>query len=111
MAKKVTKVLKLQIPGGAAVPGQQLGPVLGSAGINIGEFVSKFNEATRGMEGVVPAEITVYEDRTFDFILNFVGINLNHFNSASLRQFLSSATTLGAAMTRKGWPLNCSRGK
>ncbi len=51
MAKKVTKVLKLQIPGGAAVPGQQLGPVLGSAGLNIGEFVKRFNEDTKDRRG------------------------------------------------------------
>ena len=70
MVKKVTKILKLQIPGGKAVPGQQLGPVLGGAGINIGEFVTKFNEATREMMGdVIPVEIFVHEDRSFDFVL------------------------------------------
>ena len=66
MAKKVTKVLKLQIPGGAAVPGQQLGPVLGSAGINIGEFVKRFNEETKNRRGeTVPTVVEVYEDRTY----------------------------------------------
>ena len=66
MAKKVTKVLKLQIPGGAAVPGQQLGPVLGSAGINIGEFVKRFNEETKERRGeTVPTVVEVYEDRTY----------------------------------------------
>src|SRR3989338_4389480 len=66
MAKKVTKVLKLQIPGGAAVPGQQLGPVLGAAGINIGEFVKRFNEETKNRMGeTVPTVVDVYEDRTY----------------------------------------------
>lgn len=69
MAKKITKVLKLQIPGGKAVPGQQLGPVLGSAGINIGEFVKRFNDETRTRMGdVVPTIVNVYEDRTYDLI-------------------------------------------
>ena len=70
MAKKVAKILRLQIPGGAAVPGQQIGPTLGQAGINIGEFVSRFNEASKEMKGdVVPVVISVYEDRTYDFVL------------------------------------------
>jgi large subunit ribosomal protein L11 len=66
MAKKVTKILKLQIPGGKAVPGQQLGPVLGSAGINIGEFVKRFNDETKTRVGeTVPTIVSVYEDRTY----------------------------------------------
>ncbi|MEK7148130.1 MAG: 50S ribosomal protein L11 [Patescibacteria group bacterium] len=69
MAKKVTKILKLQIPGGAAVPGQQLGPVLGAAGINIGEFVKRFNEETKERRGeTVPTVVDVYEDRTYKLI-------------------------------------------
>lgn len=66
MAKKVTKVLKLQIPGGKAVPGQQLGPVLGSAGIPIGDFVKRFNDETKDRVGeTVPTVVEVYEDRTY----------------------------------------------
>lgn len=66
MAKKIVKVLKLQIPGGAAVPGQQLGPVLGSAGINIGEFVKRFNEETKDRRGeVVPTVVEVHDDRSY----------------------------------------------
>lgn len=69
MAKKVTKVLKLQIPGGKAVPGQQLGPVLGGAGINIGEFVKRFNDETKERVGeVVPTVVEVYEDRSYHLI-------------------------------------------
>src|SRR3990167_5027212 len=66
MAKKIVKVLKLQIPGGQAVPGQQLGPVLGAAGINIGEFVKRFNDETKERRGeTVPTIVEVYEDRTY----------------------------------------------
>jgi large subunit ribosomal protein L11 len=70
MAKKVTKKLKLQIPAGKANPAPPVGPALGQAGINIGEFVTKFNEATKGMMGdIIPVEISVYEDRSYSFVL------------------------------------------
>jgi len=70
MAKKVTKKIKIVIPAGKATPAPPIGTALGPAGINIGEFVTKFNEATREMAGtLVPAEISIYEDRTFDFVL------------------------------------------
>jgi large subunit ribosomal protein L11 len=70
MAKIVTKQIKLQAPGGQATPGQKLGPVLGQAGINIGEFVTKFNAATQDKIGMtIPVVISVYDDRTFDFEL------------------------------------------
>lgn len=66
MAKKVTKMLKLMIPGGKAVPGQALGPALGSAGINIGEFVKRFNDETKERVGeIVPTVIEVFEDRSY----------------------------------------------
>ena len=70
MAKKVTKKIKIIAQGGAATLTPAMGQVLGPAGINIGEFVKKFNEASKEMKGdMVPAEITVYEDRSYDFIL------------------------------------------
>ncbi len=70
MAKKITKKIKVQAIGGKATPAPPLGPVLGQAGINIGEFVNQFNEQTRERMGeVVPVELTVYDDRTFTFIL------------------------------------------
>lgn len=70
MAKKVTKKLKLQIQAGKATPAPPVGTALGPAGVNIGDFVSKFNAATQSMLGsVIPVEISVYEDRTYDFIL------------------------------------------
>jgi len=69
MAKKITKILKLQIPGGQAVPGQQLGPVLGGAGIAIGDFVKRFNDETKDRIGeVVPTVVEVYDDRTYSMI-------------------------------------------
>lgn len=70
MARNVVKQLKLQIPGGAANPAPPVGPALGQAGINIGDFVNKFNEATQERRGeVVPVVINVYEDRSYDFEL------------------------------------------
>lgn len=69
MAKNVIKKLKLQIPAGKANPAPPVGPALGQAGINIGDFVNKFNEATRDKMGsVIPVEISVYEDRSYDFV-------------------------------------------
>ena len=70
MAKKITKKLKLQIPAGKATPAPPVGPALGQAGINIGEFVNQFNEKTRDKMGsIIPVEISVYDDRSFDFIM------------------------------------------
>ena len=70
MAKKVTKRLKLTIMAGKANPAPPIGPALGQAGINIGEFVKQFNDATKNMgSDMVPADISVYEDRTFSFVL------------------------------------------
>jgi large subunit ribosomal protein L11 len=70
MAKKIVKKIKIIANGGAAVLTPAMGQVLGPAGINIGEFVKKFNEASKEMRGdMVPAEISVYEDRSYDFIL------------------------------------------
>lgn len=70
MAKSVLKKLKVQAVGGKATPAPPLGPVLGQAGINIGEFVNQFNEQTRDRMGdTVPVELTIYEDRSFDFVI------------------------------------------
>ena len=70
MAKAIEKKIKLQIQGGAATPAPPVGTALGPVGINIGEFVTKFNEATKNMRGdIIPVEISVYSDRSFDFIL------------------------------------------
>ena len=70
MAKAIKTVIKLQVPAGKANPAPPVGTALGPHGLNIQEFCSKFNEATKDRMGdIVPAEITVYEDRTFAFVL------------------------------------------
>lgn len=70
MAKKITKKVKVQIPAGKATPAPPLGPALGQAGVNIGDFVTKFNAATSKMMGdIVGVIITVYEDRSYDFVI------------------------------------------
>jgi large subunit ribosomal protein L11 len=69
MAKKVTGVIRLQIPAGAANPSPPVGPALGQAGINIMEFCKQFNAATQAQSGmIIPVVITVYQDRSFTFI-------------------------------------------
>ncbi len=70
MAKKIIKKVKVIAPAGKATPAPPLGPTLGQAGVNIGDFTKKFNDATKNMAGdMVPVVITVYEDRTYDFVL------------------------------------------
>jgi len=70
MAKEAKAKIKLQAPGGQATPAPPIGPALGQHGVNIGQFVSQFNERTKSLNGVtVPVEITVYADRSFDFIV------------------------------------------
>ena len=69
MAKKVLTIIKLQIPGGQANPAPPVGPALGQHGVNIVEFTKAFNAQTASENGrITPVEITVYEDRSFDFI-------------------------------------------
>lgn len=69
MAKKVVKLVKLQVPAGKATPAPPVGPALGQAGVNIMAFVKEFNERTAGQAGlIIPVEITVFEDRSFTFI-------------------------------------------
>jgi len=68
MAKPIKTIIKLQIPAGKANPAPPVGPALGQHGINIGDFVNQFNSATKDMgSDIIPVEITVYEDRSFDF--------------------------------------------
>ena len=70
MAKPIKTILKLQLPAGKATAAPPVGTALGPHGLNIGDFVKKYNEATGKMEGeIIPVEITIYEDRTFDFVL------------------------------------------
>jgi len=68
--KEIAKKIKLQIPAGKATPAPPVGTVLGPAGINLQEFVTRYNDATRDKMGdILPVEITVYEDRSFDFVI------------------------------------------
>ncbi len=70
MAKKIKTKIKLQIPGGQANPAPPVGPALGQHGLNIAEFCKQFNDKTKDQMGnIIPVEITVYEDRSYDFIL------------------------------------------
>ena len=68
MAKEVVAKIKLQAPGGQATPAPPIGPALGQNGVNIGQFVSQFNERTKGLNGtIVPVVITVFRDKSFTF--------------------------------------------
>jgi len=68
MAKEVVTKIKLQAPGGQATPAPPIGPALGQNGVNIGQFVSQFNEQTKGLNGtIVPVVITVFRDKSFTF--------------------------------------------
>lgn len=69
MAKKVTKVLKLQIQAGKANPAPPLGPALGQAGVNIGTFVNDFNAKTKEMQGTIAIVMTVFDDRSFEYVI------------------------------------------
>ncbi len=70
MARALTAQVKLQVPGGTATPAPPVGPALGQHGVNIGAFVSQFNDRTKEMRGItVPVVINVYSDRSFDFIV------------------------------------------
>jgi len=70
MAKKIEKKIKLQIQAGKATPAPPVGTVLGPAGVNIGDFVNKFNTATRELgDDIISVELSVYADRSFDFVL------------------------------------------
>lgn len=87
MAKKITKKIKLQVPAGKATPAPPLGPALGQAGINIGEFVTKFNAATSSMMGdIVSVKIDVYDDRTYDFVIKTPPVSGLIFKAAGIEK-------------------------
>jgi large subunit ribosomal protein L11 len=70
MAKQVSAQIRLQVPGGKATPAPPVGPALGQHGVNIGQFVNQFNERSKEMAGItLPVVITVYSDRSFEFII------------------------------------------
>ncbi len=68
--KKIKAIVKIQLPAGKATPAPPVGPALAQHGVNIGEFCSKFNDKSRDQEGfIIPAEVTIYEDRSYDLVL------------------------------------------
>ena len=70
MAKQIIATIKVQAPGGKATPAPPIGPALGQHGVNIGQFVSQFNDRTKKMDGMIcPAVITVYKDKSFEFVV------------------------------------------
>ena len=91
MAKKVKIILKLNLPAGAANPAPPVGPMLGQHGVNIMEFVNQYNQATKDKQGqIIPAQVTIYEDRTFTFITKLPPI------SALIKQILKLEKGSGA---------------
>ena len=96
MAKKVINVLKLNLPAGSATPAPPVGPILGQAGINMMDFLKQYNDKTADKRGqIIPAEITVYADRSFSFELKLPPV------SAMIRQALklkSGSQTPGRAV-------------
>ena len=76
MAKKVKTIVKLNLPAGEANPGPPAGPILGQHGVPIMDFINKYNEATKEQKGnIIPAEITIYEDRSFSFVTKLAPIS------------------------------------
>jgi large subunit ribosomal protein L11 len=87
MAKKIKTIIKLQIPAGAANPAPPVGPALGQHGLPIQEFCQKFNEASRDRAGdIVPVEITVYENRTYSFIMKTSPASILIRNAAGIKK-------------------------
>ena len=97
--KKIKTILKLNIEAGKANPAPPIGPALGQHGLNIMQFCQGYNEKTKGQKGIIPAQITIYEDRTFDFILKkppvseYIKSKLN-IKKASQKPSRESAGTL-----------------
>ncbi len=87
MAKQISKVLKLQIRGGAANPSPPVGPALGAAGVNIMEFCKQFNSRTQDKPGkVLPVVISVYQDKSFDFIIKTAPAAVQLMGAAKLKK-------------------------
>lgn len=87
MAKKITKIIKLQIPAGKANPAPPIGPALGGAGVNIMAFCKEFNAKTQSMGGdILPVVITVFQDKTFSFILKQPPVSRELLKAASIEK-------------------------
>ena len=101
MAKPIKTIIKLQIQAGAANPAPPIGPALGQHGINIQDFCRKFNDATKEMMGdIVPADITIYEDRSFSFITKLPPV------AAMIKKKISLEKGSGKPNTQKVGRLN-----
>lgn len=102
MAKKITKKIKLQIQAAKATPAPPLGPALGQAGINIGDFVTKFNAKTKDMAGdIVGVVITVYEDRSYDFVVKTPPVSGLIFKAAGVEKGSGKTPTTKAGKITK----------
>src|SRR5210317_1060079 len=87
MAKEVSKVVKLQVRGGAANPSPPVGPALGAAGVNIMEFCKQFNARTQDKQGkVLPVAITVYKDKSFDFVIKTTPAAVQILEAAKIKK-------------------------
>ena len=86
MAKEISKVVKLQVKGGAANPSPPVGPALGAAGVNIMEFCKQFNARTQDKPGkILPVQITVYKDKSFEFVVKTPPAAIHLLDAAKLK--------------------------
>lgn len=115
MAKKAAKIkaqVKVQIPGGKATPAPPVGTALGPHGINLGQFVSQFNDKTRDLNGmIVPVVITIYEDRSFDFILKSPPASVLLKQAAKLAKGASNPKTEKVGTVTKSQVLEIAKTK
>lgn len=98
MAKKIANIIKLNLPAGSATPAPPVGPILGQAGINMMDFIKQYNDKTSDRRGeIIPAEITVYEDRSFTFELKLPPVSAMIMKALKLKKGSSTAgkETLG----------------
>jgi len=96
MAKKIVNVLKLNLPAGSATPAPPVGPILGQAGINMMDFLKQYNDKTSDKRGqIIPAEITIFEDRSFTFVLKLPPV------SAMIKQTLKLKMGSATPNTKK----------
>lgn len=97
MAKEAIGFIKLQMPAGQATPAPPVGPALGQHGVNIGQFVREYNDATRDQMGtVIPVEITVYSDRTYSFILKTPPASVLLKKAASIAKGCTASEKVGS---------------
>jgi len=111
MAKEVSAVIKLQIKGGAANPSPPIGPALGAKGVNIMEFCKQFNARTQTQAGkVLPAIITVYNDKSFDFILKQPPVAIQLKDAAKVQTGSGESNRKKSRISHMGTG-SCNRGK